>query len=98
MSWVTTAATALTAALRKWDHPRRFYRRKSYYRSNTLPVGDHSCQILCMAFLKIFYHVFLAAGSVFQKTSLSGISFFPVKHRVALRAIQQSDIRLLQVS
>ena len=50
-----------------------------------------------MAFLEIFYHVFLAAGSVFQKTSLSGISLFLVKHRVALRAIQQSDIRLLQV-
>ena len=50
-----------------------------------------------MAFLEIFYHVFLAAGSIFQKTSLSGISLFPVKHRVALRAIQQSDIRLLQV-
>ena len=35
------------------------------------PSGrHHSCQILCMAFLEIFYHVFLAAGSVFQNVSL----------------------------
>ncbi len=74
---------------------RRFYRRKSYYRSNTLPVGTIVVDPVHGLSGDILPCVSLPGA--YSRKRLSGISLFPVKHRVALRAIQQSDIRLLQV-